>query len=163
MPGDVLSHLTVSIRQTATNPPTLALDVTNNEPDTTLTILTWDSPLDPAALPLGLFSITPEGASQPLDIPTIQIRRVMPPPRDSFVTLRPGETRTQEHILRESIVTPGELGPKPTVVIKGTWMGVWTVPVEELTPDRLEYMYTDEGRWTGPFESKPFEVTVDKA
>ncbi|KAL2757240.1 hypothetical protein ACRALDRAFT_1060649 [Sodiomyces alcalophilus JCM 7366] len=163
MSGDVLSHLDVRIRQTATRPPTLVLDVTNNNPDTPLTILTWESPLDPGALPLGLFSITPEGASQPLDIPTIQIRRVMPPPRDSFATLKPGETRTQEHILRDSIVSPEQLGPKPEVVVKGTWMGVWTVPIEELTPDRLENMYTDEGRLTGPFETEPFKVTIHKA
>ncbi|ROT37071.1 hypothetical protein SODALDRAFT_280153 [Sodiomyces alkalinus F11] len=163
MPNDVLSHLAVHIRQTATTPPTLALDVTNNSPDTSLTILTWESPLDPAALPLGLFAITPDGARQPLDIPTIQIRRVMPPPRDSFVTLKPGETRTQEHVLREEIVPPADLGPNPKVAVRGTWMGVWTIPVEELTPGRLDNMYTDEERLSGPFEAGPFEVTVHEA
>ncbi|KAG7128187.1 putative secreted protein like [Verticillium longisporum] len=158
--ADALSKLAVDIRQTATSPPTLAVKVINNY-DSPLTILTWESPLDPAAIALGLLSITPAGADKPLDLPIVQFRRVMPPEPDNLVTLQPGESRGQDLVLKEPAVPVGELGGKASIYIKGSWSSVWPTTADKLTPEELEKLqFGDSVLSGGEFKSDVIEVTV---
>lgn len=63
----VANNLEVSLSQApSTGNPSLSVTVKNTHPSTPLTLLTWDSPLDPLALQLGLVSVTPAGAPGPL-------------------------------------------------------------------------------------------------
>ncbi|RXG45609.1 hypothetical protein VDGE_02972 [Verticillium dahliae] len=157
---NALSKLAVDIRQTATSPPTLAVKVTNNY-DSPLTILTWESPLDPAAIALGLLSITPAGADKPLDLPIVQFRRVMPPEPDNLVTLQPGESRGQDLVLKEPAVPVGELGGKASIYIQGSWSSVWPTTADKLTPEELEKLqFGDSVLSGGEFKSDALEVTV---
>ncbi|KAM0280538.1 hypothetical protein ACHAQH_003983 [Verticillium albo-atrum] len=160
MAGKDLSKLAVDIHQTATSPPTLAVKVTNNY-DGPLTVLTWDSPLDPSAIALGLLAITPAGADKPLDLPIMQFRRVMPPHPDNLVTLQPGESRTRDLILKEPAVPIDELGGKATVRVKGTWSSVWPTTADKLTPEELEKLQFGESVLSGgEFKSEAVEMTI---
>lgn len=123
----VANNLEVSLSQApATATPSLSVSVKNTHPSTTLTLLRWDSPLDPLALQLGLVSVTPAGAQAPIDMPTIKVSRAVPPGADSLVTLRPGESASSVVELREMFVPKATWAQgKVEVSMKGRWAAVW--------------------------------------
>lgn len=157
--GAALANLDVRIRQTSSSPPTLAFSVTNNH-DTPLTILRWNTPLDPLAIRLGLVSITPEGKSEPIELPTIMLRRVMPPPQDALVTLQPGERREEEVVLKEPIVPLDQLGKTARVAIKGKWGTVWPTTADKLSKENIEKLQFGDGVLTGEFDSEAVDVVI---
>ncbi|GKT40658.1 uncharacterized protein ColSpa_00839 [Colletotrichum spaethianum] len=152
--GAALANLAVRIRQTSTSPPTLALSVTNNH-DAPLTILRWKTPLDPLAIQVGLVSITP-GAR----LPTIELRRVMPPPPDDLITLQPGERREQQVVLKEPIVPLDQLGKTARVAVKGKWQTVWPTTADKLSKETIEKLQFGDGVLTGEFESEAADVVL---
>ncbi|KAI8197918.1 hypothetical protein K4K52_010065 [Colletotrichum sp. SAR 10_76] len=98
--------LQLSLSQTAASKsPSISVSVKNTSPDTPVTILKWNSPLDEAALGLGLVSITPAGASEPIRMDAVKLTRKMPPGADSLVTLLPGESASNVIELREPRVS----------------------------------------------------------
>ncbi|GKT62924.1 hypothetical protein ColTof4_05480 [Colletotrichum tofieldiae] len=157
--GAALANLAVRIRQISSSPPTLALSVTNHH-DAPLTILRWKTPLDPLAIQMGLVSITPEGKSEALELPTIELRRVMPPPPDDLVTLQPGERREQEVVLKEPIVPLDQLGKTARVAVKGKWQTVWPTTADKLSKETIEKLQFGDGVLTGEFESEAIDVII---
>ncbi|KAK2027830.1 hypothetical protein LX32DRAFT_640558 [Colletotrichum zoysiae] len=157
--GAALANLAVRIRQTSSSPPTLAFSVTNNH-DIPLTILRWKTPLDPLAIQLGLVYITPEGKSEPIELPTIELRRVMPPPQDALVTLQPGERKEQEVVLKEPIVPLDQLGKTARVAVKGKWGTVWPTTADNLSEENIEKLQFGDGVLTGDFESEAVDLIV---
>jgi len=157
---NALAKVVVDLKQTGNSPPTLAVTVTNNH-DAVLTLLNWDSPLDPAAVALGVFSITPEGASAPLDLPTITFRRVMPPPPENLITLQPGKSTTVAVSFQEPAVPVTELGKKARVRCQGTWAATWPgFTAEQLTPEVLDKLQFSDQAVTGPFQSEEIELVI---
>lgn len=162
----VANNLEVSLSQaSATVTPSLSVSVKNTHPSTPLTLLKWDSPLDPLALQLGLISVTPAGASAPLDMPTIKISRAMPPGADSLVTLQPGESASSVVELRDMFV------PKVTwaqgeakVSMKGRWAAVWPgLGKDDLLGDLQKLSALGgggDGVLTGEWESPTIGVEV---
>jgi hypothetical protein len=122
-------------------------------------VFTWDSPLDPLAVQLGLLSFTPEGKDTPIDIPTIQVRRIMPPGDDAFVTIAPGQTEERDVLLKKPIVPLDQLQGKVTVVCKGEWKSVWPAKKEDISSESLRNPGSDDDAFKGSFESEP--VTVE--
>ncbi|EXF85064.1 hypothetical protein CFIO01_09630 [Colletotrichum fioriniae PJ7] len=147
-----LSKLALRIRQTSENPPTLSFSVENKH-DAPLTILRWNTPLDPLAIQVGLVSITPEGKSEPIEVHTVQLRRIMPPRPEDLVTLQPGESQEQEIVLKEPIVALDSLGKTARVAVKGKWQVVWPTTADKLSQATLEKLQFGEGVLTGEFES----------
>ncbi|KAK8130514.1 hypothetical protein PG999_002894 [Apiospora kogelbergensis] len=143
------NKLEVSIRHAGEHK--LALGVTNTG-DHALTILTWNSPLDPIALKLGVVELIPVGSSEPIQMNTIQIRRKMPPESDSLVTIQPGEKKENVVELGGPVVSPGKLQGKMTVRCKGTWMGVWAS--EGFKPEEMEKMDSAKETHSGDFEAE---------
>lgn len=121
------NNLEISLSQApATAAPSLSVSVKNTHPSTTVTLLKWDSPLDPLALQLGLVSVTPAGAPAPIDMPTIKVSRAMPPGADELVTLRPGESASGVVELRDAFVPKAALTRgRAEVSMKGRWGAVW--------------------------------------
>ncbi|KAI0008994.1 hypothetical protein F4779DRAFT_411716 [Xylariaceae sp. FL0662B] len=158
MADTVASKLKVSVRQTSSSPPKLAIGVTNtlSEP---VTILSWNSPLDPLALQLGLLSFIPAGSDGPVEIPKIQVRRQMPPGRESFMKIEAGQTKEQELELREPIVPLEKLGGRVSVVCKGYWLGVWPSSSSVLE-SVLEEEEASEGASRGSFESQVIYIEI---
>ncbi|KAI0121181.1 hypothetical protein BJ170DRAFT_688271 [Xylariales sp. AK1849] len=152
MSHDTLSQLAISVRKSATN--TLTVSVTNHH-DATLTLLRWKSPLDPLALQLGVFGFTPSDGGSALEIPTIQVRRKMPPGPDSLVTIEPGQTKEQELQLREPIVPLDKLKGEVTVSCQGRWTSVWQKRAEEISIEALDALDAGDEVLTGEFAITP--------
>lgn len=161
-------QLTISQAKEATDAPTLLIQLKNTNPEVPITLLTWSSPLDPLLVQLGLVTITLPGSESPLDIPTIQVRRRMPPSEDSLVTLGPGEevSRTVEiggrFVAAEQWRGDGS-GGRPKVQLKGRWSAVWPgVKKEELIGterlDALGYGGKEAGVLTGEYGSQILEI-----
>ncbi|KAJ9156795.1 hypothetical protein NKR19_g4151 [Coniochaeta hoffmannii] len=163
-----LRDLRLSISQLKPAPvPTLLITVKNTNLSTPFTILTWNSPLDALLVQLGLVTVTPPGASAPLDIPTIMVKRRMPPPQDSLVTLEPGEETERKVEVGERFVAPekwrGDGSGRPAEVrVRGRWSAVWPgVRREELLgTERLEMLAGGDGVLTGEYESEVVEIEV---
>lgn len=161
-------HLTVSQVKPASH-PTLLITLENTNPKVPITILTWNSPLDALLIQLGLVIITPSGSSTPLDIPTIMVKRRMPPPENSLVTVEPGEEVSRRVEIGERFVAPAQWredgsrgGPK--VQLKGKWTAVWPgVRKQELVgTGRLETLGYggEEGVLSGEYESETLEIDM---
>lgn len=157
-------NLEVGLSQaSAAATPRLSVSVKNTHPSTPLTLLNWDSPLDPLALQLGLVSVTAAGASAPIDMPTIKISRAMPPGADSLVTLRPGESASSVVELRDTFV-PKETWAqgKAKVSMKGHWAAVWPgLNKDELlgNPEKLSALGGGgDSVLTGEWESATIDI-----
>ncbi|ORY60063.1 uncharacterized protein BCR38DRAFT_412268 [Pseudomassariella vexata] len=157
MSNPLLSKLEISVRKASASPPKLAISVTNTH-DQSLTVLKWDSPLDPLVIQLGHLKITPVGADGPLDIPIIQVRRIMPAGKDQLVTIEPGETKEHEIELKETIVPLDKLAGGARIVCEGEWTSVWQSKLEEVDKEALENLGMGNAL-RGSYESKP--VTVE--
>ncbi|KAI3323952.1 hypothetical protein HD806DRAFT_78736 [Xylariaceae sp. AK1471] len=154
MSDSVISALKVSVRQASSSPPKLTIGVANTH-SSPVTVFTWNSPLDPLAVQLGLLSFTPEGKDTPIDIPTIQVRRIMPPGDDAFVTIAPGQTEEREVLLKKPIVPLDQLQGKVKVVCKGEWKSVWVSKKEDISAESLKNAGSDDDAVKGNFESEP--------
>lgn len=158
-----LTNLQTDVSVTSKNPPAISVSVKNTHPSEVVTILKWESPLDPAALGLGLVSVTPAGATEPIPIKALKISRAMPPGAESLVTLAPGESATNTIELREPIV-PGSVwtsGDPATVCLSGRWMAVWPgVTKDELQKDKekLQAVGAGVGSLTGRWESDKVQI-----
>ncbi|TDZ36566.1 putative secreted protein [Colletotrichum spinosum] len=157
-----LENLELGLSQSGSSPPSIAVSVKNAHPDAPVTILKWNSPLDPAVLGLGYVTITPAGASEPLRIDAIKIGRKMPPGAESLVTLRPGESAQSVVELREPRV-PEDVwkAGKAKVTMKGRWMAVWPgLTAEEVLqdPKKLQSVGAGAGSLTGDWETGSLEV-----
>jgi hypothetical protein len=161
--SDPISGLKVSLEQTtsADSPLTITATVTNTN-DKPVTILDYDSPLDKAALALGLLQITPEGATEPIELPIIQFRRVWPPSKDSLTTIPAGGSAKNEIALKEPVVSMEDLGSKPSVKLAGQWRAVWQMEKGEISDDLLDDPTGSGGASTGDYASEPLELHVQK-
>ncbi|CAH0020785.1 unnamed protein product [Clonostachys rhizophaga] len=133
-----IAGLKLSISHTpGSSPPEIVATVTNDNAFP-VSILKYESPLDPLVLALGKLQITPAGADAPLDLPKIAVRRVWPPTRDQLVTLEPGESQQNPVPLREQVVPPGDLAGEVSIEIKGRWQAVWSKRKEDIDDGSLE-------------------------
>ncbi|KAI1480798.1 hypothetical protein F4774DRAFT_377191 [Daldinia eschscholtzii] len=169
--SDVISKLKVSVRQVSSSgsssesssPPKLAVAVTNTH-SSPVAILSWNSPLDPLALQLGLVSFaqvdsdSDSDSYSPIQIPTIQIRRKMPPETDALVTIGAGQTREQVLELKDPIVPLEKLRGKVRVACAGEWMGVWLSEADAVPKASLEKAGASDDAFRGPFQSEAVDM-----
>ncbi|KAI1305749.1 hypothetical protein F5Y03DRAFT_394934 [Xylaria venustula] len=158
-----LAYLQVNITQSTTSPHAITVSVTNTHPSFPVTILKWNSPLDPAALGLGLVRVIPAGATEPIHIDAIKISRIMPPKVESLVTLLPRHSVTGTVDLRSPIVPSyiWETGPAK-VAMKGRWMAVWPELTKEYLlshTERLQSVGAGAGSLIGEWESGYIEIS----
>ncbi|KAM0256363.1 hypothetical protein ACHAQJ_005014 [Trichoderma viride] len=164
--ADPLAGLKVSISQSTTSPPTIVATVKNNNSHL-VTITPYQSPFDKLILELGNLSIFPNGdddsdsgssTKSALDYPTIALKRAWPPPKDSLVTLGPGESQTAEIVIRDPVPLR-RLGSSATVKLSGQWMSVWRRAKEEIgEADWDDVSNPDE--FSGEYESNSLEIMI---
>ncbi|KND90489.1 hypothetical protein TOPH_04662 [Tolypocladium ophioglossoides CBS 100239] len=151
--------LEVSLHQSKSSPPTITTTVTNKN-RYAVTFLSYDSPLDSLALQLGLLSITPAGASTPLELPIIQVRRFWPPKRDSLISIAPGASKKLDIALDESIVPMDKVGSKPSVTLTGKWGHVLAKSKDGISDADLENIGSSSDEYSGKFASNNLEVII---
>ncbi|GFP55488.1 uncharacterized secreted protein ARB_00926 [Trichoderma asperellum] len=169
--ADPLNGLKVSISQIKTSPPTIIATVKNNNSHL-VTIAEYQSPFDQLILELGNLAIYPGSGSSsddsdssgssanttPLDYPTIRLKRAWPPPKETMVTLGPGESQTAEIVLRDPVPLR-RLGTSATVKLSGQWMSVWRRRAEDIDEaDWDDVSNPDE--FSGQYESNSLEILI---
>ncbi|PNY27270.1 Uncharacterized protein TCAP_02800 [Tolypocladium capitatum] len=151
--------LEVWLHQSKTSPPTVTTTVTNKN-HYAVTFLSYDSPLDNLALQLGIVSITPAGASAPLELPILQVRRFWPPKRDSLISIAPGASENRDVVLDESRVPMGKVGSKPSVMLTGKWGHVWAKSKSGISDANLENIGSSPDEYSGKFASNKLQLTI---
>lgn len=159
--SDPISGLKVSLEQagSAAAPLTIVATVTNTN-DKPVTVLEYDSPLDSLALQLGLLKITPEGATEPMELPIIQFRRVWPPSKDSLITIPAGGSAKNEIPLKEPLIKPQDLSGKPSVKLVGQWRAVWEGGKAGISEASLDDPIGRGDVFTGDFASDSLELNL---
>ncbi|KYK60310.1 hypothetical protein DCS_01447 [Drechmeria coniospora] len=152
-----LGNLAVSLHQTSTSPPTVRVSVANHNKHP-VTILSYQSPLDKIALPLGLLSVSPAGASKPLDLPTIEVSREWPPPKEALIVVPPSESVTNDLVLQSPQVPMEMLGRKAAVALKGRWMAVWPRDRSELSDEEIDH--SSRSASSGEFTTDDLEIII---
>lgn len=163
---DPSSALAVSISSTdegsssSSSPPTVKLSVTNNH-NQPITVLRWDTPLDPMAFKLGVLSLY-KGDGTPLELMTASVRRLMPPAEDQFITIAPGETAVNEVELGAPVVSEdlGLEGKKIEVQASGQWTYAWPMDNQAVLSRFREKIggAESDGASRGHFSSNKHEV-----
>lgn len=154
-----IAGLRVAIKQTSTSPLTITSTVVNNN-EHAVTFLVYNSPLDTAAPSIGLLAITPDGASEPLDLPRLKIQRQWPPSPDSLIQLKPGASQTAEIVLKDFITS--KLGKKASVTLNGRWDMVWNKEKDDITSEMMEkaQLQVDPDTFSGNFASENLEIST---
>lgn len=114
------------------------------------------SPLDGLALALGLLTITPAGASKPLELRTVQVKRVWPPPESALIVIQPGASAINDLAIEEPTVPMDKLDRRATVVLRGQWIAVWPRPRNQISKAEIEN--ASETAFSGQFSTKALEI-----
>jgi hypothetical protein len=162
-------HLAISQVKPA-DVPTILINLTNTNTEVPYTVLTWNSPLDDLLVQLGLASLIAPGSSTPIDIPTIMVKRLVPPPPGNLVTLEPGKEVSKIVEIGERFATAEQLrgdgsGGPVKVQLNGEWTAVWPglrtddlIGTEKLVT--LGYGEDEEGVLRGEYMSEILEMDV---
>lgn len=150
----------VTIKQSCTSPPTVQAKVTNNNKHT-VTFVSYSSPVDDVALPLGLLSITPAGASDPLELTIIKFSRMWPPPMDCLIELEPGASKTKDIVIKAPTVPMDKLGKQASVFMEGRWTGVWSRKKDQITKNDVEGMSRTPDVHLGSYKTDKIDIRVD--
>lgn len=154
---DSLPHLDVYIAQTEWDPPTVRVEITN-ENDHTVTFSKWNSPLDPQAIKKGILNAKRQADWPNIDLPIYGLRPNFTSPcevrkkekAEDLVELPPWFAIQEEHVFDKE--SGWDLSKRhraarlrrSVVRMVGLWHGVWNMTKEEvLELPALEGEYAD--------------------
>lgn len=123
-------------------PLTIRVTIRNDSPDHPFSFLTWDSPFDPQAINTGVLSLRDAESGTELEGPAMKLNRLLPPPRDDLVEIKPGSSATRELGLASPWVPTD--GKTYQIQAQGSWRAAWAKAASEVTDGELEAMGTDE-------------------
>lgn len=154
-----IAGLRVAIKQTSTSPLTITSTIINDN-EHTVTFLVYNSPLDTAAPSIGLLTITLDGASEPLDLPKLQIQRQWPPSPESLIQLQPGASQTAEIVLKDFIAS--KITGKASAILKGRWDMVWNKQKDDVTAEMMDQaqLQAEPDVFSGSFASEELEIST---
>jgi len=136
---------------------TVACNIRNNDAEHTISFLTWDTPFDPLAVNTGVLTLKDAESGAEVPSPGMQIRRMMPPPRDVLFEIAPGSSAERELNLSSPWIPTD--GKKYQVAVNGTWRAMWKKPAAEVTDEELAALKGDEAMQEG-FDSEAVEMTL---
>lgn len=130
------------------------LDITihNDDADTPVTVLTWNTPLDESAVILGVFEIHDRETGDLLPIDTINFMRQLPPLPEHLVEIQPKGTTTAHAVLKDVNLSPGHTY---SIQAKGWWQSVWRMAKDEVIS---KYLEDQSGAISGDILSNTVEV-----
>ncbi|CAG7929002.1 unnamed protein product [Penicillium olsonii] len=133
----------------------IALPITvsvHNTAEIPVTILRWNSPLDPQAGVLGVFEVSDTTKQRTLPIPTIMVSRKLPPTEEDLVEIKADE---KLDFVVNLPVQGLEEGHQYSVRAQGTWHAVWPTELANVTPQ-----LQDQGDEKGDVERGDFTSNV---
>ncbi|KAL8740008.1 MAG: hypothetical protein Q9190_007244 [Brigantiaea leucoxantha] len=156
---DLSSTIHVSIEPVASSyhveePITLHV-VLQNRASHPITVLTWDSPLDPRAGVLGIFQARDAQYDTVVRGDVIKFARQLPPNRDSFVEV--GSHQQTETWVKLPVMQL-KSGRGYLVEARGKWKAVWNRKLDEIEKSSLDSM---TGASTGSFNYFSARMDVD--
>ncbi|OCK85694.1 hypothetical protein K432DRAFT_377463 [Lepidopterella palustris CBS 459.81] len=153
------SNLVFTLAQTSKSPIKLQVTLRNTHPSSAITVLKWDSPLDPQAPNLGVFRITNAATGEDVDIPRLMVNRLLPPSRDALQDIAAGSEYSTEVVLDKSWM-PSDRWTKYKVKVAGRWKAVWAKPVQDIDANELESLGGGNEAMTGEFSSEEIDLVV---
>ncbi|PGH12018.1 hypothetical protein AJ79_04527 [Helicocarpus griseus UAMH5409] len=135
----------------STDPVQLTVKVHNQNKEQAVTVLKWNSPLDPQANVLGVFRMWEPFHNNFVEFLTIKISRKLPPSQDDVVEIPPNGFEEVQVTLKPL----DELNPDSDYQIeaRGEWMALWSG--DDVTAAQLEDLSTAS---KGDYESN--EITL---
>lgn len=105
-----------------------------NHAQAPVTLLTWNSPLDPQAGVLGVFEVYDTGSGQGIPIDTIKVSRKLPATSEYLVEIPAGQA-----IDRTVKLPPFECeeGHEYSIRAQGIWHAVWEMPLTDVKGSHL--------------------------
>jgi hypothetical protein len=137
---------------------TVALPITvsvQNTADSPVTILRWNTPLDPQAGVLGVFEVSDTTDQRTIDIPRIMVSRKLPASEEDLVEIKAHETL---EVAVKLPIPSLESGHQYCVHAQGTWHAVWPTELSSVTPSQLKH---NEGAKSGEFRSNDSHVKIE--
>lgn len=161
---EVSRHLSVAIKAISSSPPTVAATISNHHSTKVITVLGWDTPFDPTAVNSGalqLYRIKSSGsnaAAESVEIPGpgMKVNRLLPPPREDLIELKPGAS-IERHVPLKAPWIPAD-GQNYRLRFQGQWRGLWAKSIGDISAQDLEKLggVTGEG-----YESGTIEMTFE--
>jgi hypothetical protein len=139
------------------SPPILRVTITNLHPSTSLTLLSWDTPLDPYGLESGAFEITERDSKTRILNVGPKTRHNGPPKRDAFIELEPQHAVTKD-ITLEGPKLPFQKGREYDIQARGHWKVVWHASVEDVGEKALKLSAGATGIMSWEYESNVVTV-----
>ncbi|KKZ60684.1 hypothetical protein EMCG_04668 [[Emmonsia] crescens] len=155
---ELSSSLSVTIGVPCTNPsPTdpirLTVSVHNNDPNQAVTLLKWNTPLDPQADVLGIFEAREAEFGTPVDSLVVKISRKLPPTQDDLVEIPADGVKEVQVTLRPMALSAGH---EYMISAKGRWQALWAGSLDDVTTASLANMACAS---SGSFESNEVMVS----
>ncbi|OAX85081.1 hypothetical protein ACJ72_00553 [Emergomyces africanus] len=136
-----------------TNPIQLTVSVRNNNPNQTVTLLKWNTSLDPQANVLGIFQTRDAECGTPVDSLVIKVSRKFPPTQDDLVEIPAGGVKEVKLTLPPMTLSAGR---QYVISAKGRWQGIWAGGRDDVTTADLANMGCAS---FGAFESNEIVVS----
>ena len=143
---------------TQSDPLKVRLTVRNNNPSTTLSFLSWDSVLDDVnILNTGILTLVDTASNQAVEGLGMKVNRLLPPPRDALIELKPGSEKSRDISLTAPWI-PND-GRLYRIQASGSWKAVWSSASSEVGDDALGAMIGPHVL-SGPFKSNAIEIRL---
>lgn len=140
------------------NNSSVACTIRNNDPEHTISFLTWDTPFDPTAVNTGVLTLKDTATGDEIPSPGMKINRQMPPPRDDLQEIAPKSSADRQLNLSSPWIPTD--GKKYLIGVQGSWRAVWTKPASSVTDDELAAARGDEAM-QGSFHSESVEMELN--
>jgi len=158
-PHPLHSDLNLTMSHIVHSPQTLRITLTNLHPSTSLTLLSWGTPLDPDGIESGVFQITERSSATKILRAGSRIRHRVPPKRDAFIELEPRHAVTKDIMLEGPRVSL-EKGKEYEVQARGLWKVVWHASVAHVGEKTLKLSAGATGFMSWEYESDVVTVKI---
>ncbi|OAS99628.1 hypothetical protein, variant 1 [Blastomyces dermatitidis ER-3] len=133
---ELSTSLSVTIGLPCTNsvlnpadPLELTVSVHNNNPNQAVTLLKWNTPLDPQANVLGVFEVREAECGTPVDSLVAKISRKLPPTPEDLVEIPANGVKEVQVTLRPMGFSAGH---QYKISAKGRWQALWAAGLDDV-------------------------------
>ncbi|KAJ5756849.1 hypothetical protein N7533_006392 [Penicillium manginii] len=144
-----------NLQASSSLPVPISISIHNNA-SSSVTLLTWNSPLDFQAGVLGVFEVCDIENGKALPIDTIKVSRKLPATSADLVEIPAGQA------IDRTVKLPSfecEEGHEYSIQALGIWHAVWEMPLTEVTESHLADL---TGATRGEFKSNFAHVKVNR-